>query len=55
LQAETAALEERFNAASEPLEKYACKPKKSNIAVRLVALVWAPHAVGADGDSVPAW
>jgi hypothetical protein len=55
LRAETAAIEERFNAASEPLEKQVCRLKKANIAVRLVALVWAPYAVGADGNRVPAW
>ena len=55
LRAETAAAEERFNAASEPLEKLTCKPKRTNIAVRLVTLVWAPYAVGADGNAVPAW
>jgi Helicase HerA, central domain len=55
LRGETAAIEERFNAASEPLEKQTCKPKRTNIEVRLVALVWAPYAVSADGNSVPAW
>jgi len=55
LRAETAAVEERFNATSEPLEKQVCRPKKTNITVRLVTLVWAPYAVGADGTAVPAW
>ncbi|MGH9253140.1 MAG: ATP-binding protein [Vicinamibacterales bacterium] len=55
LRAETAAIEERFNAASEPLEPLTCKPKKTNITVRLVALVWAPYGVGPDGSSAPAW
>jgi hypothetical protein len=55
VRAETGAIEERFNAAAEPLERVACKPKKSAIAVRLVALVWAPYAVGADGSTAPAW
>jgi hypothetical protein len=54
LRAETAAVDERFN-ASEPLEHLAYRPKKTHIAVRLVALVWAPHAAGADGSPVPAW
>jgi hypothetical protein len=55
LRAETAALEERFNAPSEPVEALTCKPKRTNIAVRLVTLVWAPYAVSADGNSVPGW
>ena len=55
LRRETAAIEERFNAASEPLEKLTCGPKKTNIAVRLVALVWAPYAISTDGNLVPAW
>ena len=55
LRAETAALEERFNAASEPVEKISCKPKRTNITVRLVTLVWAPYTVSAGGNSVPAW
>ena len=53
--AETAAIEARFDAASEPLDKVACKPKKSTIRVALVAVVWAPYAVGPDGTIVPAW
>ncbi|MGH9254288.1 MAG: ATP-binding protein [Vicinamibacterales bacterium] len=55
LRAETVAIEQRFDAASEPLETLSCTPKKTNIAVRLVALVWAPYAIGADGGSTPAW
>jgi hypothetical protein len=55
LRAETAAVEARLNPASEPLERQAVKPKRSNIELRLVALVWAPHMVGADGRSTPAW
>jgi hypothetical protein len=55
LRAETAAIEERFNAASEPVEPLTCKPKRSNIGVRLVTLVWAPYTVSAAGNSVPVW
>jgi hypothetical protein len=55
LQAEIAVAEARFDASSEPLTTFACKPKRSSIAVRLVALVWAPYAVGADGTTTPAW
>jgi hypothetical protein len=55
LRAETAALEERFNAASESVETLSCKPKRTNIGVRLVTLVWAPYAVSPGGNAVPAW
>jgi len=55
LRSEIAAIEARFEAASEPLETVVCKPKKSTITVQLVSLVWAPYAVGPDGKSVPAW
>ena len=48
-----ASIEARFDAASEPLDKVACKPKKSTIRVPLVALVWAPYAVGPDGTVAP--
>src|SRR6185436_8636427 len=50
LRSETAALEERFDASSERVEALICKPKRTNIAVRLVTLVWAPYAVSADGN-----
>ena len=55
LREETSAIDTRFDAASEPLESISCKPKKANIAVRLVALVWAPYVSRADGTRVPAW
>ena len=55
LRAESAAIEARFDAASEPLETLTCTPKKTNIVVRLVALVWAPYSVDSDGNSTPAW
>ena len=55
LLAETAAAEARLNPASEPLERQTVKPKRSNIVLRLVALVWVPYVVGADGKSTPAW
>jgi hypothetical protein len=55
LRTEIAAIEGRFNAAAEPLEKQTCKPKRTNIAVRLMTLVWAPYVVGTDGSSMPAW
>ena len=55
LRAEIAAIETQFDASVEPLDTFVCKPKKSAIAVRLVAFAWAPYAVGGDGKAVPAW
>jgi hypothetical protein len=55
LRAETAAVETRLVVSSEPLETYSCKLRKTNITIRLVALVWAPYAPGADGSPTPAW
>jgi hypothetical protein len=55
LRTEIAGVEARFDASSEPLTTFACKPIKSSITVRPVALVWASYAVGADGATIPAW
>jgi hypothetical protein len=37
-----------------PVEPLNCKPKKGNISVRLVALVWLPYASNG-ADASPAW
>jgi hypothetical protein len=42
LRAETATLEAASGAATERLEKIVVKPKKSNVTVKLLALVWMP-------------
>ena len=42
LRTETSVIEGQFNAASEPLEPHTVRLKKTNISVRLVALVWVP-------------
>ena len=42
--AEVDALESKVNPATEPLEPVTIRPKKANITVRLVALVWMPDA-----------
>jgi hypothetical protein len=55
LRAETDAIETRFDAALEPLETYSCRPRKANITLRLVSLVWAPHTSNASGTLTPAW
>ena len=39
----------------EELEEVVVKPKKTNVAVSLVALVWAPCAQFKDGKTEAAW
>lgn len=55
LRAETETLNARFADAAETFETLSCKPKKTHIATRLVALVWAPYASNAHGGRTPAW
>jgi hypothetical protein len=54
-QAETERLAQGTNPLTEVLESLEIKPKKTDIAVRLVALVWVPMFKAADGGSHPAW
>ena len=51
LEAEVAALQERFDPQAEPLETVALKPKKTDVEVKLVTLAWAPYGAGGE----PAW
>ncbi len=53
--AETAALAAATDPLMETLDRLSLKPSKTNIAVKLVALVWAPHWRMADGTAIPAW
>ncbi len=53
-EADTAALETRFEATTAVLRKMQVSPRKSDIAVGEVALVWAPWRKGADGFPTPA-
>ena len=55
LRAETEAIEARFDSSSEPLQREQLKPKKANITVRLVALVWAPFESETGAGGTPAW
>ena len=52
--ADTAALDTRFDATAVALRKVQISPRKSDIAVGEVALVWAPWRKGADGFPTPA-
>jgi Helicase HerA, central domain len=54
-QAETAALERSYDPLTEELGKVSLKPTKSNIAVKLVTLAWAPYWHDANGAIRPAW
>ncbi|HKQ13364.1 MAG TPA: hypothetical protein VJT80_08000 [Steroidobacteraceae bacterium] len=52
--ADAAALETRFDASAVTLRKVPVSPRKSDIAVGEVALVWTPWRKGADGFPTPA-
>jgi hypothetical protein len=52
---EMAAFESRRDPLNERLENVAVKPKKTNISVRLVALLWVPGWQDAQGRTTPAW
>src|SRR5262245_14506413 len=49
------ALDDKVDPTKIALETKSVKPKKTNIAVRTVALAWAPYWQSPDGDAVPAW
>jgi hypothetical protein len=55
LRAESEALERRVEAGSAAFEAHSCKPKKTNITVKLVALAWAPYGTDGHGTPTPAW
>jgi hypothetical protein len=54
-EAETAALDNSLDANAAPISKVQVSPRKSDIAVGEVALVWAPWRKGADGFPAPAY
>jgi len=53
--AETAALAEKIDPATETFETLTLRPKKTDIKVDLLALVWAPYWRTASGESTAAW
>jgi hypothetical protein len=53
--AETEALEKAIDPQTEELEKVSLKPKKSNIAIKLFTLAWAPYWHDEQGQATPAW
>ena len=52
---ETAGLDKSAAVQTEQLETVSLKPKKSNIAVKLVTLAWAPYWHSGEGQATPAW
>jgi hypothetical protein len=52
---ESDALESKTDPATEVLETVAINPKKTDINVQLVALVWVPFRADAQGQLTPAW
>jgi hypothetical protein len=54
-QEEMNAMEAAFDPVSEPLESVAVRPKKSNVTIDGIVLVWMPYWQGADGRPVSAW
>ena len=54
-QADIASTSAAVDPQTASLESLSLRPKKSSIAVRDVALAWAPHWRTADGKLLPAW
>jgi hypothetical protein len=52
---EVAQVKAKFEAGTEQFESVAFSSKKTNVSVRLVALVWAPFRASAQGTLVPAF
>jgi len=48
-------LDQKFDSLSEPLAKIVIKPRKSDILVQLVSLVWVPYWQDSQGTLSPAW
>jgi len=55
LESEIAQMTAASDPAAEKLETIVLKPKKKDISIKLVALVWAPHITKAGGPPEPAW
>jgi hypothetical protein len=52
---EADALEAKIDPAGEALEPVGITPKKTDIVVQLVSLVWVPYRPDAEGRIAPAW
>lgn len=54
-EAESDALGGKIDPATETMETVLLRPKKTDIAVQLVTLVWAPYALDSRGQATPCW
>lgn len=45
----------KIDPLTEPLDKIAIRPAKSDITVKLITLCWLPHWQSADGKTAPAF
>jgi hypothetical protein len=52
---EAAALADKVDPLTETLETISVKPKKTDIIIHLVSLVWAPYWQDEQGNTTPAW
>jgi hypothetical protein len=52
---ESDAFENKIDPAAESLEKVDIKPKKTDIDVQLISLVWTPYRTDTQGKLSPAW
>jgi hypothetical protein len=52
---ESAALQAKLDPLTESLETIEIRPKKTDVAVKLVTLAWAPYSQEPDGTASPAW
>jgi hypothetical protein len=52
---ESAALQAKLDPLTESLETIEIRPKKTDVALKLVALAWAPYSQEPDGTASPAW
>ncbi len=48
-------LKARSDPATESFDHVQIRPKKKDINIRLVALIWVPHWRGSTGESTPGW
>ncbi len=55
LKAETDALAAKIDPLAETLETVSIRPKKTDISVQLLALIWEPLWQDAGGGMAPAW
>lgn len=55
VQEEISTAQSNADPLTEPLETVTLRPKRTNIRVKLVALVWLPHGVDGQNNETPLW